>query len=287
MREISCATCQKFFETFHDEGDRSCFLCSLRRITTLADGSEIPPETGDFNTAALISGDLSVQEEDTLDEIYRDDASALEARFGDFEEDDDDSDDWYLDYDDEERYEPDLEPEEPTGDQDQQDETFEDEHWCNKCFLSEYDCSCGRCRYCGSYLCEDDCSGALKEIYTPEFQEWIQYELLIRHQEELVEEYNEWNQGWQYQQEIEREDAELEEWGRREELLREQEEFAIQRLENLKDSVSDFFHYELSEIDRWKLYKLCDRHEAIMRWLPKWGWLDRVVWRYLERKMEA
>ena len=72
-----CANCSKEFETRKSDGN-VCYHCALQRITG---GS--PPEEGDFNTARLVSGTMTEDEERWL----RQDLEAVEggASHPDFE----------------------------------------------------------------------------------------------------------------------------------------------------------------------------------------------------------
>lgn len=87
MFDRTCATCTKQFTTSKSDGN-ICYDCALQRIT----GGNAPEE-GDFNTAKLVSGTMTEEEEGWL----RSDLEAVEGGVShpDFEPEEWPDDDYY------------------------------------------------------------------------------------------------------------------------------------------------------------------------------------------------
>jgi hypothetical protein len=123
-----CSVCNKVFENnpkFNNnrEARKICYACALEEIT----GGHAPEE-GDFNSAHLISGEISDKDLGYLMEDLRN-VELGRSTFEPYEED--------------------------------SDEDWEDLAWCNTCNKDTAFCLCTYCPMCGEYW--EDCQCEKKE----------------------------------------------------------------------------------------------------------------------------
>jgi hypothetical protein len=82
MSLVTCAVCLKNFETLHKERERNvCYDCALKEIC-----GKFVPEEGDFNSAGIISGEMTEQEEKWLRQDLRTVEMGLSIREDYFDE---------------------------------------------------------------------------------------------------------------------------------------------------------------------------------------------------------
>jgi len=90
MFDRTCGTCDKNFKSQRKDGN-TCFGCALERIT-----NGQPPEEGDFNTALIVSGEMSDRNARQLQEELEaiDHCGAAESYEEDLVYHDDQYEDW-------------------------------------------------------------------------------------------------------------------------------------------------------------------------------------------------
>lgn len=245
MRRTICSVCKKVFETLNDERENArCYNCALLSLTTRQDGTVLPPEEGDFNSALLISGEMTQEEADLLcRELQKVDAAACDEEFADYEQAlVDEARMW----EDEASY---ADEYEEGYDSDDEYEEYPDPDWyldaCETATRSwEYECEERRDRQAHDALVEVERQRELQRRYEQEIREeaeadvrWreIDDEWYARHLEALEENC--------IQEEEEREMARYDEW--------------------------------VKALDIKIAKERCI--EKILSYLPKWEWLTRLV----------
>lgn len=88
---VRCKSCRRQFERLYEEMARDiCFKCALEELC-----GNFPPEEGDFNSAMIISGEMTKQEEEWLQEdLEAIDHSRAESEWSRMVEEYDDADHW-------------------------------------------------------------------------------------------------------------------------------------------------------------------------------------------------
>lgn len=129
MHTTTCSVCRKTFERLYEKCERDiCYGCALKEFA-----GNFPPEEGDFNSALLISGEMSEQEAKWLQEDLEAVESGRSIR----------------------------EPYNEEGQDEDVDSIWDD--YCLKCYEPIDACECGyvkRCPHChesiSSCYCSDD-----------------------------------------------------------------------------------------------------------------------------------
>lgn len=86
MHNVICSVCGKTFERLYQERQRDiCYDCALKELC-----GKFAPEEGDFNSAMIISGEMTEQEERWLQEDLEAVESGRSIRES-YEEEDEDS----------------------------------------------------------------------------------------------------------------------------------------------------------------------------------------------------
>ena len=91
MYKTICSTCGKTFEKLYEKRERDiCYWCALKELC-----GNFAPEEGDFNSARIISGEMTEQEEKWLQEdLEAIDHSRAESEWSRMVEEYDNADRW-------------------------------------------------------------------------------------------------------------------------------------------------------------------------------------------------
>ena len=94
MYTTTCSACGKTFERLYEKRARDiCYGCALKELC-----GNLPPEEGDFNSARIISGEMTEQEEKWLQEDLEAVESGRSIREPYEDEHEREDEDLYFDY---------------------------------------------------------------------------------------------------------------------------------------------------------------------------------------------